>query len=170
MLIVFSGLPASGKSTISRLVAQDLRAVYIRVDTIEQTLRDTGFQEVQHEGYKIAYAMAADNLALGKIVVADSVNPIGITRKAWRAVGHSAKIETICSDRQRHKERVETRVVDIDHLVLPTWDEILARDYEPWTQPDILIDTASEAPQQSSDKVLAIIRSRINTQGISDSF
>ncbi len=37
MLIIFSGLPGSGKSTIARTLSERLNAVYLRVDTIEQT-------------------------------------------------------------------------------------------------------------------------------------
>lgn len=40
MLIIFSGLPGSGKSTIARALAQRLGAVYLRIDTIEQAIRD----------------------------------------------------------------------------------------------------------------------------------
>ena len=164
MLLIFGGLPASGKSTISKCVAQELGAVHVRVDTIEQTLREVGFDDVQGEGYALAYRIAADNLSLGATVVADSVNPIEITRSAWRAVGMTAgvpvlEVETICSDREEHKKRVETRTVNIKGLVLPTWDEVLARDYEPWDRPHLVIDTAGESPQQSLAKTLSLIRS-----------
>jgi predicted kinase len=35
MLIIFGGLPGTGKTTISKEVAKRLKAVYLRVDTIE---------------------------------------------------------------------------------------------------------------------------------------
>lgn len=34
MLIIFSGLPGSGKSTIARALAKRLGAVYLRIDTM----------------------------------------------------------------------------------------------------------------------------------------
>lgn len=40
MLIIFSGLPGCGKSTIARALAKRLGAVYLRIDTIEQAIRD----------------------------------------------------------------------------------------------------------------------------------
>jgi len=39
MLIIFSGLPGCGKSTVAKIVTQRLGAVYLRVDTVEQAIR-----------------------------------------------------------------------------------------------------------------------------------
>ncbi|WP_407644301.1 AAA family ATPase [Entomomonas moraniae] len=36
MLIIFSGLPGCGKSSISSELAKQLNAIYLRIDTIEQ--------------------------------------------------------------------------------------------------------------------------------------
>ena len=164
MLLIFGGLPASGKSTISKRVAREISAVYIRVDTIEQTLRDVGFTNVSSEGYQLAYQLAADNLALGLPVVADSVNSIRITRDAWRAVGERAQvpvleIEIVCSDLKEHKQRVETRLADIERSAGPTWNDVLDRDYEPWLQAHIMIDTAGVSLEQSCEKALSLVKS-----------
>ena len=40
MLIVFGGLPGVGKSAIAELVAQQRRATFLRLDTIEQAMRE----------------------------------------------------------------------------------------------------------------------------------
>ena len=168
MLFIFGGLPASGKSTISKSVARELSAVYIRVDTIEQTLRDVGFTNVSGEGYKLAYQLAADNLALGLPVVADSVNSIRITRDAWRTVGETAQvpvleIEIVCSDQKEHKQRVETREVNIERLAGPTWNDVVDRDYEPWPQAHIVIETAGQSPERSCKIALSLIK--LNSTG-----
>ena len=90
MLIIFGGLPGTGKTTISKEVAKRLKAVYLRVDTIEQTLKNLeGYPDsliIGSEGYLLSYAIAKENLALGLDVVADSVNPITITRHDWRKI------------------------------------------------------------------------------------
>jgi len=39
-LFIFSGLPGTGKTTLSRQLAQHVGAAYLRIDTIEQALRD----------------------------------------------------------------------------------------------------------------------------------
>jgi predicted kinase len=68
MLIALSGLPGTGKTTIARELVRTLlhesAAVYLRIDSIEQALRDTGLT-VEGEGYSVAYAIAEDNLRLG---------------------------------------------------------------------------------------------------------
>lgn len=163
MLLIFGGLPASGKSTISKRLARALQAVHVRVDTIEQTLRDEGFNEVYSEGYAVAYSIAADNLSLGSTVIADSVNSIKITRDAWRSVGETAgvpvlEIEMICSDQEEHKRRVETRIGNVNGLIQPTWEQVLDRDYVPWAQAQVVVDTAGESPEQSFRKTLSLIQ------------
>lgn len=163
MLLIFGGLPGSGKSTISKRVASTLGAVYIRVDTIEDTLREAGFTEVHSEGYELAYKIAADNLALGLTVIADSVNSISITRDAWRTVGDAAEVpvlelEIICSNQDEHKRRLERRAVGSERAAQLTWDDVLTREYEPWPQAHIVIDTAGDSPEQSFEKTLSQIK------------
>src|SRR5262245_36029931 len=103
MLYIFGGLPGTGKSALSRHLARSLKAVYLRVDTIEQALREAGGHVIGPEGYTIAYRIAEGNLALDLHVVADTVNPLQITRAAWRAVAARAgvpfvEIEVVCSN------------------------------------------------------------------------
>ena len=112
MLIIFSGLPGSGKSTIARALAKRLGAVYLRIDTIEQAIRDaerTG-EEMGPAGYFVAYELARENLKLGSIVITDSVNPIQLTRDAYRDIAPSVgvpclDIEVVCSNPRLHRER-----------------------------------------------------------------
>jgi hypothetical protein len=89
MLIVFAGLPASGKSSIARVLAQELGAVWLRIDSIEQAIRESGAVpgSLDDAGYRAAYAVAEDNLRLGRTVIGDSVNPWMLTRNAWRDAG-----------------------------------------------------------------------------------
>lgn len=146
MLVIFSGLPGVGKTTIARALAHDVDATYLRIDAIEQALRDTGVQ-VESEGYQVAYAIAEDNLRLGHVVVADSVNPWPVTREAWRAVARRAgttaiDVEIICSDPAMHRARVESRTPDIPGHLLPSWQNVVDRDYRLWDLDRLQIDTA----------------------------
>jgi predicted kinase len=149
LLIAFAGLPGTGKTTLARALMQRLVATYLRIDTIEQALRDSGVLTgaMEDAGYRVAYALAAEALGLGQVVIADSVNPIAVTREAWRRVAMAAaspilEVEVICSDRAEHRRRVETRTTDIAGLVLPTWRQVVERDYQTWDRPPLRIDTA----------------------------
>jgi predicted kinase len=88
MLIVFSGLPGTGKTTIANDLAVTTGAVYLRVDTIEQAIRNSGAlaQDVGRSGYMVANELALSNLRLGGIVIVDCVNPVLETRIAWSAI------------------------------------------------------------------------------------
>src|ERR1700744_246621 len=146
LLIVFGGLPATGKTTLARGLARRLAATHLRVDTIEQSLKAAGLA-VGPTGYVIANALAADNLILGRTVVADCVNPVLASRNGWRETASRCsarlvEIEIICGDLAEHRRRVESRVTDIEGLVLPSWDQITSKTYEPWDREHFVLDTA----------------------------
>jgi predicted kinase len=156
MLIIFGGLPATGKTTIAKELARQIGATYLRIDTIEQAIRDptTMRQPITDEGYRVANAVAEDNLRLGRTVISDSVNPIQLSRDAWIGVAHrahtrAAEVEVLCTDLRLHRQRVETRSADISGLRLPTWEEVISREYEPWERKHIVIDTAGRSVAES---------------------
>ena len=136
----------ANKTAIARELARATGAVHLRIDSIEQALRVNGVS-VEGEGYDVAHAVAADNLALGRTVIADCVNPWPLTREAWRAVAQRAgvrvvEVEMVCSDVQEHRRRVESREPDIPGHELPAWKDVVERDYRPWTSARLVIDTA----------------------------
>ncbi len=160
LLLAFGGLPGVGKTTIARQVARTCGATYLRIDEIEQAIRSaTGISgDVGAVGYTVAYAIAEANLQLGHLVVANSVNPIAITRKSWRMTAASAgapilDVEIWCSDLTEHRRRVEKRTSDIPGFTLPHWGAVKTRTYELWTEPHLVIDTA----QVSADEAATII-------------
>jgi predicted kinase len=162
VLIVLSGLPGVGKTAIARHLARMTNGVYLRIDSIEQALR-TGGVQVEGQGYDVAYAVALDNLRHGRIVVADCVNPLPLTREAWRATALVAavpaiEVEIICSDAGEHRRRVETRLPDIAAHQLPTWDDVVRRDYSPWDRERLVVDTACSSPPDAAEIILSAIR------------
>ncbi len=165
VLVVLSGLPGVGKTAIAREVASRSGAVLLRIDSIEQAIRNSGVvqRSIDDAGYRVAYALAEDNLRLGRIVIADSVNPIQLTRDAWldaatRANVQAVEIEIVCTDVNEHRRRVETRTADISGLRLPTWNEVLAREYEPWNSEHLILDTSSKRLDENVKAVLEVLR------------
>ena len=167
LLVVFGGLPGTGKSTISRLLAERLGATWLRVDTIEQAMRDGGVPggSIGPAGYTVARGLAADFLALGQSVVADCVNPVPESRAGWRDMAarvgvRLVEVEIICSDPAEHRRRVEGRLADIPGLVPPDWSAVLGRHYATWDRPHLVIDSAQANPEAAVAAVMRSIKGR----------
>lgn len=161
-LYVFGGLPGAGKTTLAKRLSLARGAVLVRVDTIEQALREEGISIHAGEGYRVGYEIAADNLRLGSDVVADSVNPLEITRAAWREAASRCgagcmEIEVVCSDAREHRARVEARATDVPGLRLPTWSDVERREYEPWEPWPLTIDTCGRTPEESFAELSTLI-------------
>ncbi|MDF2939568.1 MAG: putative kinase [Gammaproteobacteria bacterium] len=164
MLIIFGGLPGNGKTTIAKILAQKLKAVYIRIDSIEQALIQSGIdkQQINASGYEVGYALVAENLRLNMPVIADSVNPLEITREAWRNVGlendsQFFEVEIVCSDKAEHRKRIKSRVSDIHNHKLPSWEDVLQREYDPWLQDHLVIDTAKISALDAANMIIGKI-------------
>ncbi len=162
---ILAGLPGSGKSAIARTICRRLNAVYLRIDTIEQALRDLCDVNVQGEGYRLAYRVVADNLRLGSNVIADSCNPITLPREECEDVARKenaefVNIEVVCSDEAEHRLRVEQRDVEVPGLTLPTWQEVLDREYHSWKSERIVIETSGKSVEQSCKELLNMLQSK----------
>ena len=162
-LIVFGGLPGTGKTAIAREVAREVNAVYVRIDSIEQAIRGSEMLDrpMDDAGYRVAYVLAEDNLQLGRTVVADCVNPLQITRDCWigvanRAQARAVEVEIVCSDPQQHRQRVESRVPDIPGLKLTSWGEVVSREYESWQREHVVIDTAHRSVRDNVNELLRL--------------
>jgi predicted kinase len=167
MLIIFGSLPGVGKTAIAAELARVIGAVHLRVDSIEQAIRASGVvsRPLDDAGYRVAYAVAEDNLRIGRTVIADSVNPLPLTREAWAGVAKRARVRAVeievrCSDVNEHRRRVETRTSDIPGLKLPTWEEVVGREYHPWDREHLAIDTAGRTVERNVDAIREVLPER----------
>ncbi len=166
MIVVFGGLPGTGKTTISKKLATRLQATYLRIDAIEQAIRGAlATTDVGAAGYGVALALAEANLGLGTPVVADCVNPVMASRIGWRRLADRMntrliEVEIICSDPLEHRRRVEGRAADIPGHIMPSWASVLAHVYEPWDVPHIVVDTAIMSETSALDLVLNAVETK----------
>ncbi|MGW5746091.1 AAA family ATPase [Amycolatopsis sp. NPDC003861] len=162
LLIVLGGLPSTGKTTVAGELARRTGFAFLRVDTIEQAiLRSTPLEPpLGAVGYVVAREVAGDLLRTGVSVIAECVNPLAVTRDAWRATGLAAgarvlETELVCSDPAEHRRRAETRDTGIPGHRPPTWAEIVAREYEPWHRERLVVDTAGTPVGDAVSAVIA---------------
>src|SRR4051794_11168638 len=162
VLVVVGGLPATGKSTIAEHVARLVQAPYLRVDRIEQAV--VAYSSLEHPigaaGYAVAYALASEQLTLGLDVIVECVNPIALTRDSWAATAAGVgaaivEVEVTCPDLDEHRRRVLTRGTDVQGLVKPAWEDVVDREYHPWTRPHLVIDSSSTPPDEAAQRVAA---------------
>ena len=165
-LVVFSGLPGVGKTTLSGLVAERLTAAVIRIDAIESAVVTAGLAAapVGPVGYLVAHRIAQGCLAAGTSVVIDAVNPVPEARQGWSdlsvAAGSSlVLVEVVLADEREHRRRVAARRSDLAGLVVPTWADVQRSDYQPWDVgrdgERLLVDGAD--PQLAVADILAAV-------------
>ncbi|WP_315584603.1 AAA family ATPase [Actinomyces viscosus] len=169
-LIVVGGLPAVGKTAVCREVLR-LRAeahahsripTWLRIDSIEQALRDSGEMlpgAPGGAGYYAAAAVARDVLATGADVLVECVNPLPVTRRLWEETASALgcrflAVELVCSDQAEHRRRARQRVSDIEGLELPDWRAIEQRDYAPWPEAGLRLDTAELTATEAAQAIV----------------
>lgn len=163
-LIVMAGLPGVGKSAIARELAGRRGAVWLRIDSMDQAIWNSGTapEDLRDWTYRAGQAVAEDNLRLGLEVVADCVNDWTAAREGWAAAAARAGVEAVfvevvCGDPAEHRRRVETRVGDVAGLTLPDWAAVQGRDYHAWDRPRIVVDTAGRELDACVDEVMAAL-------------
>src|SRR5208282_142421 len=160
-LVVFAGLPGTGKSTLARTVAGRLDAVWLRVDTLEAALLKAGLTKSFETGlaaYIGVRDIAAEQLESGRSVVIDAVNGVEPARRMWRELSETFGatryvVEVTCSDLVAHRARVESRAGQTPPLPSPTWDEVVHREYQRWGEPLLSVD-GMNSPEQNIRRIL----------------
>jgi predicted kinase len=150
VLIEFSGLPGTGKSTLAQHLARQLGAVLLRIDEIEGAMRRNGLTPEQTgiTAYSVAHDVGASHLRRGLTVIADAVSGVEEARSGWRELARSTGsrhlvIETRCADLAEHRRRIVERVSDLPGWVYPSWEQVdeRRREYQPRTDDRLVVDT-----------------------------
>ena len=149
-LVVFSGLPGTGKSALAEQLARALSCPLLTKDIIEAALWRNGVGRDQRSGwmaYELLTAVAEAQLALGQSAILDCVSTTRRLREGWQALAARQRaafraIECVCSDEETHRSRLAGRSRNIPGWYELTWEDVekVRRDYEPWTSERLVLD------------------------------
>jgi predicted kinase len=151
-LIVFSGLPGTGKSTLADAVGRDLHIPVFGADWLLGSLTPFGGYHVerrQEMGAELLTTLALRQLLFGQPAILDFPAEDPIIRKRWRTLaqqtGSDFKVVVcICPDLQVHRMRLKER-----RRGIPGWHEggnwpsverRIAR-FLPWENDVLTVDT-----------------------------
>ncbi|RPI92731.1 MAG: ATP-binding protein [Chloroflexi bacterium] len=152
-LIIFSGLPGTGKSKLAETLGKDLLIPVFAKDWLEATLLQSGLKPVTKDkslgsaGYELLTTLAERQLMLGQSVVLDSVAGSKTIRRAWSQLSEQygaerRVIECICSDESLHRARLKDRKRNIPGWHELEWSEVerVRQYYCPWAGERLVLD------------------------------
>jgi predicted kinase len=152
-VIVFSGLPGTGKSALAEVVGKDLGIPVFAKDWLEATLVRSGLKPVTEDkslgfaGYELLTILAKRQLMLGQSVILDSVAASQSIRRTWRQLsGHYGAgwrvIECVCSEESLHRSRLKDRQRNIPGWHELEWSEVerVKQYYVPWEGEHLVLD------------------------------
>lgn len=168
-LIVMSGLPGSGKSSVSAGIAKAMKVPVFSVDPIESAIIESGIKKSFKTGYAAylaARTLADEQLKLGNTVIIDAVNAMEVAKNIWRKLAkkHSLKliiIECMLTDPELHKKRIESRVRGLHGIPEVTWDDVGSRtkEYTTWDEPVLRLDS-SKSLQSNIEEAMKFVQSK----------
>jgi predicted kinase len=168
-LIIISGLPGTGKSTLAEALAKELKIPILSVDPIESSIIKSGIKKSFETGlaaYLVAETLAAEHLELGISVIIDAVSPVKEARDMWDSLAEKYNIKKIvieCTlDEKIHKQRIQARVRSLYGIPEVTWKDVEKRkkEYLEWREKRLVLNT-----YEDNSKNLAKVLNYINIKG-----
>lgn len=152
-LIVFTGLPGTGKSSLAEEVGKRLSIPVFAKDWLEATLVQSELvasnidKPLGSAGYQLLTVLAERQLVLEQSVILDSVASTQSIRNTWKQLVKKYQaewrvVECICSDESLHCSRLAGR-----QRYIPGWHELswlevvrVKEYYSPWMEERLIVD------------------------------
>jgi predicted kinase len=174
-VVLITGLPGSGKSTMAEAAGRALGAPVLSHDWAMSGLRP--FVEVQDAldsmgarghrgvGWSLLWALARSQLRLGSSVVLDGVardSEVDVTRTLAAEEGvESLVVMTTCRDARLHRARVEGRRRHIPNWYELDWDHV-GRARSSWLPPeglDLVLDAGTPV-EENAERLRTLLAAR----------
>jgi predicted kinase len=166
LLIVFGGVPGSGKSTVAEQVGAVLDIPVFALDWLLGALTPFGMRhrpDLMDVGNELLTTLAYRELAAGRSAILDTTSENPAARARWRSLTAAAAatflpVVCLCTDETLHRHRVEQRTRGIPGWAdAGDWPNARARlaAFPPWPEA-VLVDTA-----RSLDECVAAILDRV---------
>ncbi|MEO8610835.1 MAG: ATP-binding protein [Chloroflexota bacterium] len=165
-LILFTGMPGSGKTTLARMVARRLNVPVFAKDRVQRVLRDHHLApEHSGDGYFIILDIADELLSLGLSVILDATFPLDHFRMVASEIAarHKSKFSALycyCSDETVWKERMTDRVHYVPGWKPVGWSDVerMKEYYQSWNNNALFLDSMNP-PETNLPLALEHIRS-----------
>jgi predicted kinase len=152
-LIIFSGLPGTGKSLLAEAMGRALGIPVFAKDWLEATLIKSELVAANRNkplgsaGYQLLTMLAERQFMLGQSAILDSVASTQSIRNTWSQLAEQYHtrwrvIECICSDETLHRLRLKQRNRQIPGWHELEWSEVerVKGYYAPWEGERLVLD------------------------------
>ena len=162
-LVIFSGLPGTGKSTLADKLARELRWPLLCIDDVTGEIPENPTVSFWDSKVAILLGLTERQLELGVSVIADSVF-MNLDRNHAQELArkHQARFRPVyvfVSDENVWKERVTTRYQELKKNNVATWEQIQRQrgHFPNWEQDTALFIDSLDSVDRNYETILDFV-------------